>query len=65
MLPSSWIHVHVEMDGGHSLMNLLLHSLRDVVGLGQGCVRWTVDVQNGDQLTSHPAGTYVVHAEHS
>ena len=44
MLPGSWIHVHVEMDGGHSLMNLLLDSLRDVVGLGQGCIRWTVDV---------------------
>ena len=44
MLPGSWIHVHIEMDRGHPLLNLLLHGLCDVVGLDQGCVRGAVDV---------------------
>ena len=50
---------------GTRSLNLFLDGLRDVVRLGQGCVRRAVDVQHCDQLASHPASTNVVHTEHS
>src|SRR5260221_14663945 len=57
------IHVDVEPDRRHPVLDLVLDGHRDVVCLGERGACSHLDVQHRDQLATHPARTHVVDAE--
>ena len=65
MRSGPWIHVHVQVDRGHSVLDLMLHRLGDVVRLKKRGVWRAVDVHHRDQLPADPSRAYVVNTEHT